>query len=335
MVDGRLTRRAAAGLLGLFSLANVVVGTLLHGFDMNHWWLDVRPLPGWVAAGLSLAAGVLLAWWAVSPARQGFRRRLTSAVVLTLVAASAWDVIVFYALLALGTVESAFPIPLSLFVCGLLLWLHQGLSGSSTPTDDRRPARSHMDLAAGLAVLLLLPVAFPVAQMVCFGKTDYRRSADAAVIFGAAVWPGNIPSQALEDRVRTGIELYRNGTVNALVMSGGPSEQGLQHETEVMRRLALEAGLPGSAIWLDPAGEDTQATVRNTVAMLRARGLRRVLVVSHFYHLPRIHMAYQRAGMTVYTVPARAERVLLKLPYYMAREAVALWFYYLRPLWED
>jgi hypothetical protein len=54
--------------------------------------------------------------------------------------------------------------------------------------------------------------------------------------------------------------------------------------------------------------------------------------VSHFYHLPRIKLAYQRAGMEVRTVPARETYILAQIPYSMAREVVALWVYYLRPL---
>ena len=54
--------------------------------------------------------------------------------------------------------------------------------------------------------------------------------------------------------------------------------------------------------------------------------------VSHFYHLPRIKMAYQRAGIEVYTVPARETRTLLKLPQFVAREVAAFWFYYARAL---
>ena len=56
------------------------------------------------------------------------------------------------------------------------------------------------------------------------------------------------------------------------------------------------------------------------------------LVVSHFYHLPRIKLAYQRDGWDVYTVPAKESYLLRQMPYNMAREVAALWVYYLRPL---
>ena len=58
----------------------------------------------------------------------------------------------------------------------------------------------------------------------------------------------------------------------------------------------------------------------------------RILVVSHFYHLPRIKLTYQRDGLEVYTVPARETYLLRQTPYNMAREVAALWVYYLRPL---
>lgn len=57
-------------------------------------------------------------------------------------------------------------------------------------------------------------------------------------------------------------------------------------------------------------------------------GARRMLAVSHAYHLPRVKLAYHRAGVEVFTVPAREERLLLRMPYFMAREVVALWVYY-------
>ena len=42
-------------------------------------------------------------------------------------------------------------------------------------------------------------------------------------------------------------------------------------------------------------------------------------------------MTYQRAGWDIRTVPAEEAWPLRGLTYFMAREAVALWAYYLRP----
>ena len=43
-------------------------------------------------------------------------------------------------------------------------------------------------------------------------------------------------------------------------------------------------------------------------------------------------MTYQRFGLIVYTVPADEAYTLTKMPFLVAREVIALWSYYLRPL---
>ena len=172
---------------------------------------------------------------------------------------------------------------------------------------------------------------FPLAQMLCFGLTDYRRPADVVVVFGARVYVNGQASLALADRVRTACALYRDGHVGKVIVSGGCGD-GAIHETETMRRLALQWGVAADDIVVDAQGINTEATVRQTSALFDMYGFDRVLAVSHFYHLPRIKLSYQRCGREVYTVPARQSRPLARLPWYITREVAALWVYYLRPL---
>ena len=49
--------------------------------------------------------------------------------------------------------------------------------------------------------LLIALVAFPLAQIYCFGNADYRRHADAIVVFGACVHPDGSLAPVLYDRV--------------------------------------------------------------------------------------------------------------------------------------
>jgi uncharacterized SAM-binding protein YcdF (DUF218 family) len=81
---------------------------------------------------------------------------------------------------------------------------------------------------------------------------------------------------------------------------------------------------------MDASGLNTESTVRNTVPLFRQWHATRVLAVSHFYHLPRIKLTYQRAGLDVCTVPARQKYFLSQIPYSMAREVAAFWAYYLK-----
>jgi vancomycin permeability regulator SanA len=175
-----------------------------------------------------------------------------------------------------------------------------------------------------------LVVLVPLTQIVFFGTTDYRRPAQAAVVLGARVMPDGEASVVLADRVRTAVELYHQGLVDTLVMSGGLEPDTGYDETTVMRALAIEEGVATADVWVDPNGTSTAATVADTVPLFAGRGIGTVLVVSHFYHLPRIKLAYERAGLEVFTVPAAQSVIVPQTPANVAREVPALWVYYLR-----
>jgi len=151
------------------------------------------------------------------------------------------------------------------------------------------------------------------------------------VVLGARAYADGRPSDALADRVRTACALYRDGTVRSLLFSGGPGD-GAIHETESMRRLAIQLGVKSDDIRVDLEGLTSQKTVENTCRAFDQLDVQRVIVVSHFYHLPRLKLAYHRAGREVWTVPARESYLLRQLPFNMAREIAALWVYYFRPL---
>jgi vancomycin permeability regulator SanA len=179
--------------------------------------------------------------------------------------------------------------------------------------------------------LAACPFIFPLAQMLFFGYTDYRRPADAIVVFGARTYATGKASQALADRVNTACDLYQQGLAPVLVFSGGPGD-GDVSEPEAMQALAIARGIPGSAIVCDCMGLNTHATVDHVAELAHARGYRSVMAVSHFYHLPRVKLAFDRAGIEAFTVPARETWPLVQMPKLIAREVPALWEYYLGPL---
>jgi vancomycin permeability regulator SanA len=317
--------RGLALFLGGFALLNVLGNSRCAGFDANLWWIDLRFVPLAVANPLLLVSAVCLIAFAVYPPRSVWRRSLTVACLGALGIVTLVNTVQFYDLLARQVVRAGIPISLSLLVAvafGLILAACLRLPMLTPQSWNPIPI---------LAVCLACVVGFPIAQMFCFGKTDYRRPADAVVVLGARVYADGRPSDALADRVRTACQLYRDGLARKLILSGGPGD-GATHETESMRRMALRLGVKADDIWLDEAGWNTQATVRNSEAVFARWQASRILVVSHFYHLPRIKLAYQRDGWEVYTVPAKESYLLRQMPYNMAREVAALWVYYLRPL---
>ena len=313
--------RGSALFLAGFILLNQFLRLRSPGFDPNLWWVDLRLLPGSLGQALLAALAAALLAQAIRPAQSAWRRRGTVALVLLFFAFTVLNAVSFWRLLAQGAVSTRMPLPASLVfsaMLGVIAWdLLQG--APEVPRGWLPP----------FAVALGCAAALPVVQVFCFGRTDYRRPADAAVVFGARVYADGQLSDAVADRVRTAAQLYRQGMVKRLIFSGGPGD-GPIHETEAMRTMALTLGVPTAAITLDREGLNTAATVRNT-ASLAAQG--HVLAVSEFYHLPRIKLAYQRAGCEVSTVPARPANWLRDWPLNsVLREIPAFWVYYGRGL---
>jgi vancomycin permeability regulator SanA len=293
------------------------------GFDANGWWIRLAPLPVGAGRGLLVLAGITLIAYACGVLRGVGVRRLGAGVLALVGGFAIANVVQFYLLALRGEIHAWVPIPMSVIVAVAMGAIVLRL----LMTERKRRDRKWGIWAAAVALL----IGFPLGQMFFFGTTDYRRQADAAVVFGARTYADGRPSQALADRVRTAVELYQDGLVSRLIFSGGPGD-GNTSEPRAMRRVAMEAGVPDEAIVLDEMGVNTDATVRNTVKAFDELGIGRVLVVSHAYHLPRVKLAYQRAGWEVRTVPARQSRHLRNEPMYVAREVAAIWFYYLRPL---
>ena len=333
--------RPAGWLLAAFVTCNALGELLRPGFAVDHFWIRSASVLGplWRPAALLLAA-VLLA-----PDRFIERRpRLTrfAAGLSALFAVFALtDAVRFWWMLGTGRVHSPAILPFSLLVAAVLADAARRLLSAArreppaepapAPSPDgrerlRRPAAAALrtSLAGGILTL---------AFIFSYGFTDYAAPADCAVVLGSKAYRDGTPSLALYDRTMAGVELYRRGLVGKLVMSGGVERypDGTRvSEPEVCRRLALESGVPDADIILDEAGADSWATVRNARRLAESRGWRRVLLVSHYYHLPRLRLAADRAGLEgARTVPCRQTRRLRKEPLGILRECAGLAYYYL------
>ncbi|MDF1809299.1 MAG: YdcF family protein [Phycisphaerales bacterium] len=163
--------------------------------------------------------------------------------------------------------------------------------------------------------------------MSTIGNTHAHEHADVAVILGARVFEDGSPSDALLDRVIAGCELYEGGLCDYLLFSGGPGD-GVMSEPQVMRRIAIERGIPEHVIVLDELGINTATTAQNTARLYYEHHWNTVIGVTHFYHTPRLNLALSREGVSATTHAARRRGLVLKkLPIFMIRESAAWWAY--------
>lgn len=104
-----------------------------------------------------------------------------------------------------------------------------------------------------------------------------------ALILGAKVLPNGWLSHMLEDRVLTGLALYRQGKVKKFLLSGDHGQVEYD-EVNAMRQYLLDRDVPPQDIFMDHAG------FRTYDSMYRARDVflvQDVIVVTQKFHLAR------------------------------------------------
>jgi vancomycin permeability regulator SanA len=104
---------------------------------------------------------------------------------------------------------------------------------------------------------------------------------DVAIVFGAGLRRDGTPTTVLADRVDTAVDLFRDGKVERLLMTGSTREG--YDEPAAMAARARSLGVPEAAIMIDSGGVRTY----ESCARAQQTGIRSALLVSQRFHLPR------------------------------------------------
>jgi len=168
-------------------------------------------------------------------------------------------------------------------------------------------------------------LALTYAVIDLYGYKRQSERADVICLFGAAVW-GNSPSPELEARIMWAVQLYREGRAPLLFLSGGPTGSNLS-ESDVMGAVAIEQGIPRSALIFDNEGVTTAQTLINLKRYMQGNGLTYCLMVSSPFHMARIMMLARLNGLQAFTSPPAETPVslsVLQRTRATAREELAL-----------
>jgi SanA protein len=117
----------------------------------------------------------------------------------------------------------------------------------------------------------------------------------AAIVFGAGLWSDGSPTPILRDRVEGAAQLFFNGKVEKILMSGD-NRVVEYNEPGAMRDYAMSLGVPDEAIVLDYAGRRTYDTCFRAKAIF---GLSEAILVTQSFHLPRALFTCGRLGLDV------------------------------------
>ena len=150
-------------------------------------------------------------------------------------------------------------------------------------------------------------------------NNDYSnlQDIDCIIVLGAGVW-GENPSPMLEDRLLEGIKLYENKVAPKIIMTGDHGREEYD-EVNVMKKFAMDKGVPSGDIFMDHAGFSTYESLYRAKEIFEAD---KVVIVTQEYHLYRaLHIANE-FGIEAYGV-ASDPRQYVGAAYREIREILA------------
>lgn len=101
-------------------------------------------------------------------------------------------------------------------------------------------------------------------------------------------------------RTAGAIDLYKHQWAPLLVFSGAAQDTSGPSNAEAMKRQALAAGVPDSAILLDETSQTTKQNANNAIELFTEHNIRSVILVTSAYHQRRAGLEFgQRAGGTI------------------------------------
>lgn len=164
-------------------------------------------------------------------------------------------------------------------------------------------------MKTAICVLLIIAAAGAAAA---FGLSAYVKSStkkyildannagtgyDCILVLGCGVHD-TTPSHMLEDRLLRGVELYKNGVSDKLLMSGDHGRKNYD-EVNVMKAFAVDAGIASEDVFMDHAGFSTYESMYRARDVFKAK---RILIVTQEYHLYRAIYDARALGLDAYGV---------------------------------
>jgi uncharacterized SAM-binding protein YcdF (DUF218 family) len=198
---------------------------------------------------------------------------------------------------------------------------------------------SRLALLAGMSGCLLL-----IAALVSVGHLLNRRrlpatAADAVLVFGTG-----LPWKALA-RINTAAQLFHQGRVHYLIVSGGVLVPGTTlSEASFFRDALVGRGVPDERILLEIQATNTAENASYALPIIQAQHFQRVVLIMSDFEGLRAHLTAKRAwhnqGLRIYDYHAPSVGHWNPWTWWLSREGWSLTWYsvsrlYRYRLWSD
>ncbi len=160
-----------------------------------------------------------------------------------------------------------------------------------------------------------------------FGMKNDEKKSDAAIVLGAAAWNGK-PSPVLKERVNHAIKLYKDGTVDYIIFTGGLAPGEVKSEARASMDYAIEKGVKKEDIIIEEKSMVTKENLQYALEEVEKKhyDFDSYILVSDPLHMKRSVILAKELDLNVYSspTPTSAYRTFeAKLPFFLKE-----WMYY-------
>ena len=181
-----------------------------------------------------------------------------------------------------------------------------------------------------LMILIVIYITTNAVSICIFSNKDSKTKSDAAIILGASTYNGEV-SPVYKERINHGIELYNEGYVDKLIVTGGMGKGNDISDAESAKNYAVMCGIPENDIFIEDKSTITQENLENSKAIMDENNLKTAIIVSDPLHMRRAMLLAKDAGITAYSSPTKTTKYVslkTKIPF-LAREV----FFYIGYKW--
>ena len=154
----------------------------------------------------------------------------------------------------------------------------------------------------GLFLVVILTPAVNVASRLLADQPDIRQSDAIVVLASGLMNDGTLNAESME-RFIYGLGLYKQGLAPLLILSGPPRDR-TEPESTVRAKLAVQFGVPASAILELPHVLTTRDEALDTAVLMKQRNIRNVLLVTEPLHMRRARRIFEAVGLSVAPAPS-------------------------------
>lgn len=181
----------------------------------------------------------------------------------------------------------------------------------------RRPRLSRGLSGAGVCVLLAFSLEPVSRRLYGFAERDAPSTFhpdppyDAVIVLGGATEvrtsrvSGQVELNAAGERLVRAAELLRRGDARMALLSAGRIRPvpGDPSEAAQAREVLVALGIAPERLVLEEASRNTRENAVETARLVRARGWRRVLLLTSAYHVPRALGCFRAVGLAPDVLP--------------------------------